>query len=127
MELIEGSTLDVELSEKVESNYMAVLHWYGNDGAHRKLDIRRAIRKSLRKVCTLIQAYLHTICKLNSVPPQLVNVCLLLLQAILGLAQRKGLEGKEALLTKMMERGYHVEIQVCVCVCVHACSQIPCS
>ena len=81
MELIEGLTLDVELSEKVESNYMAVLHWYGNDGAHRKLDIRRAIRKSLRKVCTLIQAYLHTICKLNVFCTSSTSKCLSVIAA----------------------------------------------
>ena len=61
MELVEGSTTDVEFSERIESNYMAVLHWYDNDGTHRKLDVRRIIRKSLRKVCTntTLPAYLR--------------------------------------------------------------------
>ena len=52
MELVEGSTTDVELSMRIECNYMAVLHWYDNDGTHQKLDVRRIIRKNLRKVCT---------------------------------------------------------------------------
>lgn len=82
MELIEGSTLDVEFSEKVESNYMAVLHWYGNDGAHRKLDIRRAIRKSLKKVCTLIQAnHLHTIGTLKVFHTSSTSKCLSVIAA----------------------------------------------
>ena len=52
VELVEGSTTDAELSMRLESNYMAVLHRYDSDGTHRKLDVRRIIRKSLRKVCT---------------------------------------------------------------------------
>ena len=42
VELVEGSTTDFQVYEKTESNYTAMLHWYDSQGAHRKLDIRKA-------------------------------------------------------------------------------------
>ena len=59
MELVEGSTTDFQVYEKTESNYTAMLHWYDSQGAHRKLDIRKAVRKSLKKVCLVMMIGLH--------------------------------------------------------------------
>ena len=49
VELLATSTTDLEGS-KAESNYHASLHWYGRDRRRGKLDIRKLIRKQLKKV-----------------------------------------------------------------------------
>ena len=42
--------VDLEYHANSEVNYMALLHWYGSDGSHHKLDLRKLIRKEYRKV-----------------------------------------------------------------------------
>ena len=42
--------VDLEYHANSEVNYMALLHWYGSDGFHHKLDLRKLIRKEYRKV-----------------------------------------------------------------------------
>lgn len=44
-----ASTADLELDWTL-ANYHASLHWYDQEGTHRKLDLRKAIRKELRQV-----------------------------------------------------------------------------
>ena len=50
IELCMAYRVDLEYHTKSEVNYMALLHWYGSDGSHYKLDLRKLIRKEYRKV-----------------------------------------------------------------------------
>ena len=50
-----------KLISRNESNYMCMLHWYGSDGSHYKVDLRKLIRKERRKVCTSIQIHLKSV------------------------------------------------------------------
>lgn len=44
-------------SEQCDSNYLAKLHWYGTDGTHHELDLRKLIRKEMKKVLTPVSCY----------------------------------------------------------------------
>ena len=60
LRLYESSHCVVELSLSRKSdiinpgdpvvNYMTVLHWYGTDGSHHKVDLRKLIRKKYKQV-----------------------------------------------------------------------------
>lgn len=56
VELLVTSTTDLEGST-YESNYHASLQWYGCDGRQGKLDVRRLIRKQLRKVSLILYRF----------------------------------------------------------------------
>ena len=57
IELILGHKIDLEISRN-NSNYMCMLHWYGSDGSHYKVDLRKLIRKERRKVCAGVYRYI---------------------------------------------------------------------
>ena len=57
IELCMAYRVDLEYHTNSEVNYMALLHWYGSDGSHYKLDLRRLIRKEYRKVNDIIYMY----------------------------------------------------------------------
>ena len=50
IELCMAHRVDLEYHTNSEVNYMSLLHWYGSDGSHYKLDLRRLIRKEYKKV-----------------------------------------------------------------------------
>ena len=50
IELCMAYRVDLEYYSESEVNYMALLHWYGSDGSHHKLDLRKLIRKEWKKV-----------------------------------------------------------------------------
>ena len=45
-----------------ESNYLAVLHWYGSDGRVLKLDLRTLIRREMKKVNEQLRAFYKLLC-----------------------------------------------------------------
>jgi len=54
VELVAGQTHDHSLYgydiSPVSSCYHTILHWYGKDGRHAKLDLRKLIRKAAKDV-----------------------------------------------------------------------------
>ena len=54
VELVVGQTHDHSLQSMpqtpVSSCYHTILHWYGTDGSHAKLDLRKLIRKAAKDV-----------------------------------------------------------------------------
>ena len=50
VELTMAQTQVVYENDLKESNYLAVLHWYGSDGRVLKLDLRTLIRQEMKKV-----------------------------------------------------------------------------
>lgn len=50
VELVMACAVDAELPDLPASNYLAQLHWYGSDGSHHRLDVRRLIRQHRKKV-----------------------------------------------------------------------------
>ena len=58
IELVAGYSHDLTVycrqNRATTSCYHAMLHWYGNDGTHAKLDIRKIIRKSVKDVSILL-------------------------------------------------------------------------
>ena len=65
MELVVGQTHDHSLKTYREifksSCYHTILHWYGTDGSHAKLDLRKLIRKAAKDVSGLKFSWLSTI------------------------------------------------------------------
>ena len=57
IELCMAYRVDLEHRTESKVNYMALLHWYGSDGSHYKLDLRKLIRKEYRKVNDIIYMY----------------------------------------------------------------------
>ena len=59
VELVAGYSHDLSVIYKhnvpTTSCYHTVLHWYGSDGTHAKLDIRKIIRKSVKDVRIVIE------------------------------------------------------------------------
>ena len=73
VELVAGYSHDLSIySQRHRPNtscYHTMLHWYGSDGTHIKLDIRRIIRKSIKDVSTLsIQLTVDLVVLGNVVP-----------------------------------------------------------
>ena len=56
VELVAGYSHDLSVYGRRHrpntSCYHTILHWYGSDGTHVKLDVRRIIRKSIKDVST---------------------------------------------------------------------------
>ena len=65
MELVVGQTHDHSLyvcQQMFKSScYHTILHWYGTDGSHAKLDLRKLIRKATKDVSELKFSWLSTI------------------------------------------------------------------
>ena len=64
VELLMGHKLDLEYHkymQSTESNYMCFLHWYGSDGTHRKIDLRKIVRRERKKVHTSVASRRSTV------------------------------------------------------------------
>ena len=65
VELVVGQTHDHSLQayqqSPMSSCYHAILHWYGTDGSHAKLDLRKLIRKAAKDVSEIKVRQLSTI------------------------------------------------------------------